>query len=185
MDTINFISFPRTATTYCCEAFKYAIPTHNSQIIYHKINSLKKEKNVITILRQPDFAISSTLLLYKKENIVEHLDWYIEFMKVILDRFDKIFVTTFEQVINNVNDVIKIYCSIHKINNYKKINTKTLFQKVAEKFPDNIPTRQNMMLQEKIKKTKNYTEANDLYETARARSLLLNKDTLSWLEQYL
>jgi cellulose biosynthesis protein BcsQ len=164
LDKINFISFPRTATTYCCEAFKIALPNYHSQIIYHKIDSLKKEKNVVTVVRKPELAIRSTLEIYKKNDVDLYLDWYIEFMEETLNRLDDIFVTTFDEVTNDINKVINKYCMKKNIKNPHLINTKFLLDRLKTSCPGNIPAkRKYKTFEKKILYSNKFSTANNIY----------------------
>jgi hypothetical protein len=130
---ITFASFPRTSSTYVIEALLQAYPGcredgrwNMSHLGRHRIQPIRKDENVITIVRHPLDCCSSTIALEFVEDANGALDWYIRFMQATIARFDEIFVAKFEDVITDVNKVIANYAAKFNLDTPQTVDTNKL-----------------------------------------------------------
>lgn len=163
MDRLNCIAFPRTASTFLTQSLKVAYPNIEVTHIFHKIDVLRKEKNIITILRKPEDAIASWMTKIDDNDIEGNLDWYNRFMVATLDRIDDIFITDFESITTDVNSVIQKCRSYYSLQEPNKVNPDSIIELLKENYPDRISKERNLFLCDKIKESKNYIESLNLY----------------------
>lgn len=118
MGRITFASYPRTSSTYVIDALVQAYPGckedgrwNMSYLGRHRIQPIRKDENVITVVRHPLDCCSSTIALEFVDDANGALDWYIRFMEATIARFDEIFVAKFEDTIADINKVIADYAA--------------------------------------------------------------------------
>ena len=163
MDRLNCVAFPRTASTFLTQSLKVAYPNIEVAHIFHKIDVLRKEKNIITILRKPEDAIASWMTKIDDNDIEGNLDWYNRFMVATLDRVDDIFITDFESITTNVNSVIQKCKSYYSLQEPNTVDSSYVIELLKENYPDRISKERNLFLCDKIKESKNYIESLNLY----------------------
>lgn len=169
MERLVCIAFPRTASTYLTEALRVAYPKSQVSHVFHKIDVLRHQQNIVTILRKPEDAIASWLKMIDSKDIEGHLDWFNRFMTATIERKDSIYITEFDDVVANVNLVIEQYAEHHSFEKPALVDTDILLKNMLAKYPDRLPSTDNKILKEKILKSKNYEKSLDLYEKARKR----------------
>ena len=154
MDRLICVAFPRTASTYLTDALKIAYPDKDIWHIFHKIEVLRKESNIITILRKPEDAISSWLTKVDETDIEGHLDWYNRFMLATLSRISEVFITTFEAIVSDVNAVIAKCAEFYSLETPRLVDIGNI---------KHLSTSNNS-LREKILQSANYLESLNLYK---------------------
>ena len=125
----------------------------------HRMTNLQEGTNTLTVVRHPLYACSSAMVKKIENNWAnpsDILSWYIRFMNVTLERFNDIYVAKFEDVINDVNSVIRNYSLRFNLSEPKTIEVSLLDKNVTEK-----PYTKEMKL---IENEPNYTKAVELYE---------------------
>lgn len=162
MDRLICAAFPRTASTYFTESLKVAYPKADIFHSFHKIEILRKESNIVTIIRKPEGAVASWLTKLNEEEIEANLDWYDRFMIATLNR-DDIFVTDFDSVIFDVNAVILECQEFYSLDEPKTVDTKEIVKHLKKNFPDRISKEQNLALQKKVIESPSYGKSIDLF----------------------
>ena len=163
MDRLVCAAFPRTASTYFTESLRVAYPQADIFHSFHKIEILRKESNVVTIIRKPEGAVASWLTKLSEQDIEANMDWYDRFMIATLDRFDDIFVTDFDSVIFDVNAVIQECQEFYSLDEPKAVDAKEIVKHLKKNFPDRISKEQNLTLQKKIIESSSYGKSIDLF----------------------
>ncbi len=169
MDRLKCVAFPRTASTFFTESLKVAYPSIEVAHIFHKIDVLRKEKNIITILRKPEDAIASWMTKIDSNDIEGNLDWYNRFMVATLDRVDDIFITDFESITTDVNSVIQKCKNYYSLQEPNTVDSSYIIELLKENYPDRISKERNLFLCDKIKESKNYIESLNLYNKNKLR----------------
>jgi hypothetical protein len=146
---------------------KIAYPKSIVLHVFHKIDVLRKQNNVITILRRPEDAIASWLDMIDSKDIEGHLDWFNRFMIATIERKDLIYITEFNEVIADVNLVIDKYAKHYSFDKPAIVITETLLKKMSLEYSDRLPSTDNKKLKKQIVKSKNYGKSLDLYEKAK------------------
>lgn len=163
MDRLNCVAFPRTASTFFTESLKVAYPDIEIAHIFHKIDVLRKQNNIITILRKPEDAIASWMTKICDDDIDGNLDWYNRFMIATIERFNDIYVTKFEDIVSDVNLVIQKCKDFYSLKEPNIVEPKSIISLLKKEYPDRISKKQNLMLCNEIKKSKNYLKSLELY----------------------
>lgn len=163
MDRLICVAFPRTASTFLTESLKVAYPNIEVAHIFHKIDVLRKEKNIITILRKPEDAIASWMTKINDNDIEGNLDWYNRFMVATLNRLNDVFITNFESITTDVNSVIQKCRNYYSLQEPNNVNPDSILELLKENYPDRISKQRNLSLSDKIKESKNYMESFNLY----------------------
>jgi hypothetical protein len=166
LDRLICCAFPRTASTFLTESLKVAYPNTEVAHIFHKIDVLRKEKNIITILRKPEDAIASWITKIDSNDIEGNLDWYNRFMIATIERKDSIYITEFNDVIADVNSVIDQYARYYSFDKPALVDTDTLLKNMLLQYPDRLPSTDNKKLKDEIVKSKNYQKSLSLYKEA-------------------
>ena len=169
MDRLVCVAFPRTASTYLTESLKVAYPNIEVAHIFHKIDVLRKEKNIITILRKPEDTIASWMTKIDDNDIEGNLDWYNRFMVATLDRVDDIFITDFESITTDVNSVIQKCKNYYSLQEPNTVDSSYIIELLKENYSDRISKERNLFLCDKIKESKNYIESLNLYNKNKLR----------------
>jgi hypothetical protein len=167
MDRLVCIAFPRTASTYLTEALRVAYPKSQVSHVFHKIDVLRHQKNVVTILRKPEDAIASWLKMTDSKDIEGHLDWFNRFMIATIERKDSIYITEFDNVITDVNSVIDQYARYYSFDKPTLVDMDTLLKDMLLQYPDRLPSTDNKKLKDQIVNSKGYDKSLGLYEEAR------------------
>jgi hypothetical protein len=168
LDRLVCVAFPRTASTYLTESLKVAYPNIEVAHIFHKIDVLRKEKNIITILRKPEDAIASWITKIDDNDIEGNLDWFNRFMIATIERKDSIYITEFDDVITDVNSVIEQYAKYYSFDKPALVDTDIVFKNMLLEYSDRLPSTSNKNLKDKIVKSKDYQKSLSLYEEAKA-----------------
>jgi hypothetical protein len=169
LDRLVCVAFPRTASTYLTESLKVAYPNIEVAHIFHKIDVLRKEKNIITILRKPEDTIASWMTKIDDNDIEGNLDWYNRFMVATLDRVDDIFITDFESITTDVNSVIQKCKNYYSLQEPNTVDSSYIIELLKENYSDRISKERNLFLCDKIKESKNYIESLNLYNKNKLR----------------
>jgi hypothetical protein len=172
MDRLICAAFPRTASTYFTEALKVAYPEKEIQHIFHKIEILRKESNVITIIRKPEDAIASWLTKIEATDIEDNLDWYNRFMVATLNRED-IFVTDFDSVISDVNAVIYQLRDFYSLDKSEFVDSEAIMETLKKDYPDRLSKTKNSKLRDQVLKSPSYEKSLDLYNQVFTRKELI------------
>lgn len=163
MDRLICCAFPRTASTYLTESLKVAYPEKNIYHIFHKIDILRKENNMITIIRKPEDAVSSWMTKINNTDIEGNLDWYNRFMIATLNRVDDIFITDFESIISDVNNVIQICKNYFSFKEPNIVDSNSIIKKIKKEYPDRYSFQKNISLIKEIKQSKDYQKSFNYY----------------------
>jgi len=167
MDRLVCVAFPRTASTYLTEALKVAYPESIVSHVFHKIDVLRNQDKIITILRKPEDAVASWLTRVDSEDIEGHLDWFNRFMIATIERKDSIYITEFENVITDVNSVIEQYAKYYSFDKPALVDTDILLKDMELAYSDRLPSTDNKKLKDQIVNSKGYDKSLGLYEEAR------------------
>ena len=167
MDRLVCVAFPRTASTYLTEALKVAYPKSIVSHVFHKIDVLRNQDKIITILRKPEDAVASWLKKVDSKDIEGHLDWFNRFMIATIERKDSIYITEFEHVIADVNSVIEQYAKYYSFDKPALVDTDTLLKDMELKYSDTVPSTDNKELKDQIVNSKGYDKSLAFYEKAR------------------
>ena len=170
MDRLNCIAFPRTASTFLTESLKVAYPSIEIIHVFHKIDVLRKDNNIITILRKPEDAIASWLVKINDNDIDGNLDWYNRFMLATLDRINDIFITDFNSIISDFNTVIQKCKDFYSLPNPEYVNQKDIVEHLRNNYPDRISKERNLILCDEIRKSKNYLQSLELYNQVNSKN---------------
>ena len=163
MGRLVCIAFPRTASTFLTESLKVAYPDIDIFHIFHKIDVLRKEKDIITILRKPEDAIASWMTKIDSTDIEGNLDWYNRFMVATLDRVDDIFITDFESIVTDVNSVINKCKDFYSLPEPNSVNSNDIVKMLEQELPDRISKSQNTLLQKEITLSNSYSKSLEYY----------------------
>ena len=154
MDRLICVAFPRTASTFLTDCLSLAFPKMEIHHIFHKIEILRTESNIVTILRKPEDAISSWLTKVNETDIEGHLDWYNRFMLAILDRISEVFITTYDAIISDVNAVIAKCAEFYSLDAPVTVDAQNI---------SHLSTS-NPSLRDKVLQSPNYVQSLNLYK---------------------
>ena len=160
-------AFPRTASTYLVESLKVAYPDKEIYHIFHKIEVLRKENNMITIIRKPEDAVASWLTKIDDTDIDGHLDWYNRFLKATLDRFNDIVILEFEEIVSDINIAISKCANFFRLEKPNYVDSNYVVEHIKKELPDRFSLEKNIALIEKIKQSKGYKESFDYYNQVK------------------
>jgi hypothetical protein len=163
LDRLICCAFPRTASTFFTESLKVAYSNIEIAHIFHKIDVLKKEKNIITFLRKTEDAFSSWMTKIDSNDIEGNLDWYNRFMIATLDRVKDICIVDFESITSDVNLAIQICRNYYSLPQPNIVDSVVIVEKIKTEFPDRYSFQQNNSLIEEIKQSKNYQKSLDYF----------------------
>ena len=109
-----FGGYPRSANTFSVAAFKLANPTVRVASHWHIpafiINALQDKKPGMFLVRQPkDSVVSWTIFWQGKLKLGDSLDYYLDFHRAMLSHRENLFVSPFEQTINNFEGVLSAF----------------------------------------------------------------------------
>ena len=168
MDRLICCSFPRTASTFLVESLRVAYPEKEIYHVFHKIEVLRKQPSMITILREPEYAVASWLTKINEKDIDGNLDWYNRFMKATINRFDEIVVLEFDDIINDVNKSIKKCQQFFNLEEPKYVDSSLVIEKIKLEHINAYSSYKNIELIEQIKQSKYYKDSFDYYQQVKS-----------------
>jgi hypothetical protein len=163
MDRLVTCSFPRTASSFLVESLRVAYPTKEVHHIFHKIDVLRGQDNVISIIRKPEDAVASWLTKIEQNDIEGNLHWYNRFMEVLVKRFQSLVILDFDQITQDVNASIKKCQRFLKLEQPISVDSDLVIEKLKKDLPDRFSHSQNLDLIDKIKESKNYESSFNNY----------------------
>jgi hypothetical protein len=136
---LNWDTFPKSGSQWLSTTLELSYPEY--KIIWggHRINTLRKEENVITVIRNPKDCISSYLVFFQKENPEKALDWYCRFMQGTIEFSERIFITKFEKITTQPKLVMTEYAKKFNLSNPKNVTLKNIKTKVMKTHPEHLP----------------------------------------------
>lgn len=102
--------YPRSANSFSVRMFKLGNPNVNIAHHTHSIGNLKKaiENGIpsVALIRDPEYAIVSSVIAHKKDNIEDEIYRYISIYRWVESNLDNLVIADFDCVINNFNVII-------------------------------------------------------------------------------
>ena len=173
--------FPRSANSYAVVTFKLdnsgIKPGHHLHVPAQIMRACQLNKPVISLIREPQDAVTSFLIFQSSENATLYLKLYIDFYKALIPYRKQIVIADFKTVTGDFNSVIKRInqkygTQFNEINNLRQRQDK-IFSRLKEINQQFFAGRlQNGMIPDKQReKTKKQVRQrvlnNPLFETAQ------------------
>ena len=171
MGRLNWDTFPKTGSSWLACSLELAYPA--SEIVWggHRKTTLKKESNVITVVRNPLDSVSSAMVFFSKTDVEGLLDWYCRFTQEIIDSKHRIFATQFEDLISEPFKVVQAYAKRFELETPKFFTQEMLMEISKKTYPHHLPeplTKERQEANLEVKKSSMLDKANTIYENAKA-----------------
>ena len=172
-------TFPKSGTAWLGTALRHSFPNDEIAWTGHRRISLKKEENVITVIRNPLDTVSSGMVFFGYEDATKVLDWYSRFTQGIIESSNRIFIAKFEELTTDPNSIMTAYAKKFNLVNPVATDKELIWQETQKTHPAHLPSEETEARTEAKKMTLAsplLEKANELYEQA---FLLADKGTKS------
>lgn len=160
-------AFPKTASTWLLKSLQLSFPEYVAIRAQHRVSNLKDQFNVITTIRDPRNCIPSYMIFFEEESMDVAVDFYCQFLNTTKEYSEKIFICSFDQIINNTHEVLKKYSEKFLLQHPIPVSYEEIMIKMEKEYTDFLPknkTEKRLQLEETIHKNKRIEEAIYLYE---------------------
>jgi len=178
---LNYDTFPKSGTMWLGNCLSLSFPKEEIFFGSHRITTLRKKENVITVLRNPKDTISSYIVFFDNLNLcmgcrgyhtfnkVEDIfEWYCRFLKGMIDNYNRIYVVDFEKLTKNPYEVMVSYSKYFNLSKPCLITEQQVKEKTFKTNPENMPsplTKQRIHINKIVESNTSLNYAQKLYES--------------------
>jgi len=162
-------TFPRSGSAWLAHTLRLSFP--HSEIIWggHRIATLRKESNVITCIRSPLNAVPSATLFFRKDNPEGMIDWYCRFIEGAIKNSERIFISSFDEIIYNPSEVMSRYAKRFFIPHYVDVSPDEIKLETMKTHAENLPrpiSKERIAMNHVVGKLPSMKRALALYDEA-------------------
>ena len=170
MTELNQSAFPRSGTNTLNIGLALCFPQHQVNAPEYSPRSIKNKDNTFVVFRNPLDAIASWThysdYMRQTTTLDAIIDWWIVFAETTLECLDKVFMTTFDVLINDHSYAFSAYSKKFNLDKPQDVPRETIELQVETNFPTNFP-RPHIVIPEslrlKISESKSYSNADKLW----------------------